>query len=94
MFKVPGSLLIDRRTCLASSIAHIFLENPSLFSNLDEVALSLLIAHETFCNSSSFWQPFIQSLPRNPGETFAFCTCALPRAARRSGACIACCSAL
>ena len=70
MFKIPGSLLIDRRTCLASDIGSIFLDNPSLFSSLDEVALSLFIAYETFCKgSSSFWWPFIQNLPRSPGAT-------------------------
>ena len=72
MFRIPGSLLIDRRTCLASDMGHIFMDNPSLFSSLDEAALSLFIAHETFCKGeASFWWPFIQNLPRSPG-TFCF----------------------
>jgi len=78
MFKIPGSLLIDRRTCLASDIGRIFMENPSLFSSLDEVALSLFVAYETFCKgASSFWWPFIQNLPRSPGPSRGFCSFAL-----------------
>ena len=74
MFTIPGSLMIDRRTCLASEIGPIFMDNPSLFSSLDEVALSLLIAYETFCKgAASFWWPFIQSLPRSPGYPRILC---------------------
>jgi hypothetical protein len=73
MFTIPGSLMIDRRTCLASDIGPIFMDNPTLFSSLDEVALSLLIAYETFCKgAASFWWPFIQSLPRSPGSARVF----------------------
>ena len=74
MFRIPGSLLIDRRTCLASDIGAIFMDNPSLFSSLDEVALSLFVSHETFCKgAASFWWPFIQNLPRSPGFVYFFC---------------------
>jgi hypothetical protein len=82
MFKIPGSLLIDRRTCLASDIGPIFLENPSLFSSLDEVALSLFIAYETFCRCTpSSWLPFIQNLPRSPGSTRVVHVVSYPRRA-------------
>ncbi|EKX44656.1 hypothetical protein GUITHDRAFT_109433 [Guillardia theta CCMP2712] len=69
MFSIPEKILMSRKSCMASSIAHVFRKHKDvLFSSRDELALTLLILYEKLDQgNASFWKPMIDILPADPG---------------------------
>ena len=69
MFRIPGSILFNREKCLKSEISAVFRRHrEALFSERDELALSLLLLYEKLENGrDSFWWPMIAALPSDPG---------------------------
>jgi hypothetical protein len=85
MFRVPGSILFNREKCLKSEISAVFrLHREALFSDRDELALTLLLLFEKLEKGrESFWWPMVAALPADPGSS---ATSRIPRDSHTSNA--------
>lgn len=60
ILKIPKSLLITASTVSQSSIAHLFFIGPNLNAHC---ALSMFLIYEKHLDKSSFWKPYLDTLP-------------------------------